>query len=592
MEKQGRSELLARARESAVSPGCYLMKDLEGGVLYVGKAKSLRARLASYFQGEVHPHPRTELMVQRVERFDLILTETENEALILENTLIKKYKPRFNVRLKDDKAYPYLKLQVHQPFPRLEWTRKVKRDGARYFGPFPSAWAARQVLDLINEVFQLRDCSDNTFSHRSRACILHQMGKCSAPCVGVISEEDYRTQLREVVAILDGKSNKLSRELRKAMEGAAAEEKFEKAAYYRDQIRNLELVTQTQSVSDAGAARNRDVLGLARLDTDAHVSILRIRGGHLISVQHFVLNNTDSTLSDAELMDDILGQVYATEIAAYGADPAAAAVESVPEAAAEERGPAPPKEVLLPETPTDPDIVELFANIGISVLVAAKRDPARTKDEQLLQVARANAQYALEQDKKRAQGHGLKALEEVQDKLQMAKLPHRIECYDNSNIQGEDAVASRVVFIDGAPDKNLYRRYKIRTVEGANDFATMREVLGRRFSKSDEELPDLVVVDGGKGQLAQAVAILEELAVQGVAVCGLAKARTESDFQAAEVNSSMERIFIPGRKNPVALLPHTGAYKLLVHVRDEAHRFAIAYHRLLRGKRSLRTGKD
>jgi excinuclease ABC subunit C len=241
-----------------------------------------------------------------------------------------------------------------------------------------------------------------------------------------------------------------------------------------------------------------------------------------------------------------------------------------------------PHEALLAVAPDDVDLLERALNVGIRV-------PDGQVDEQLMNVARANAQYALEQSRKKEQGHGIKALEEVQEKLDLPRLPHRIECYDISNFQGEDAVASRVVFMDGAPDKNLYRRYKIRTVEGSNDFAMMREVLDRRFSKDEEALPDLVVVDGGKGQLSQAVAILDELAVQGVAVVGLAKARTERDFQSSEVKSSDERIFIPGRKNPVALRPHQDAYKLLVHVRDEAHRFAVSYHRHVRSKRSLRS---
>jgi excinuclease ABC subunit C len=285
-----------------------------------------------------------------------------------------------------------------------------------------------------------------------------------------------------------------------------------------------------------------------------------IRDGKLVGVKHFHLQNTDASIPEASVLFEFLSQYYL-----------ASAAEDAPAARA--------AEVLLPGAPDDPDLLEQAIGVGVRVADGAV-------DEQLLNVARANAQYALEQARSRAQGHGIAALEEVQDKLHLAKLPQRIECFDISNTQGAENVASRVVFVDGAPDKNLYRRYKIKTVEGANDFASMKEVLGRRFS-GDESLPDLVVVDGGKGQLAQAVAILEELDVQGVDVVGLAKARTESDFQATEVKSSFERIFIPGRKNPVPLLPHMEAYKLLVHVRDEAHRFAITYHRLRRRKASL-----
>jgi excinuclease ABC subunit C len=572
---ENRGVLLEKARAASSSPGVYLMKDPDGVILYVGKAKNLKNRLASYFQQVPHPTPRTELMVSRVQRFDVILTETEPEALILECTLIKKHKPKFNVRLKDDKAYPYLKIRADEPFPRIEWTRRVKKDGARYFGPFPSAWSARQVMGLLNETFQLRDCSDNTFRHRSRPCILFQMGKCTAPCVGKIDQNGYRESMDAVVRVLEGKTTQLVDQLRKGMEDAAENEEYEKAAEYRDQIRNLEVVTATQVVDEAGSDRDRDVVGLARKDTEAHGVILQIRGGRMLAVKHFNLQNTDPSLEDAELFSDFLTQYYvaqdqAAETAARDADEASPVARL-----------ARAQEVLLPIAPQDPELLEKTLQLGVRV-------PSSPKEEQLVNVARSNAEYSLEQATKRAAGHGAQALEEVQDKLELGRLPHRIECYDISNIHGEDAVASRVVFIDGAPDKNLYRRYKIKTVEGSNDFAMMREVLNRRFS-NDESMPDLVVVDGGKGQLSQATAIFEELGVQGVGVVGLAKARTESDFQASEVKSSHERIFIPGRKNPVHLLPHQGAYKLLVHVRDEAHRFAISYHRLLRDKRSLRS---
>ncbi|MEO5969075.1 MAG: excinuclease ABC subunit UvrC [Bdellovibrionia bacterium] len=571
-----RSLLLEQAREAKTSPGIYLMKDLEGVVLYVGKAKSLKNRLLSYFQSPVHETPRIEMLVNRIERFDLILTETEAEALILEATLIKKYKPKFNIRLKDDKTYPYLKLQVEGRAPRLEWTRRVLRDGARYFGPFPSAWSARQVMQLLNETFRLRDCSDNTFKHRSRPCILYQMGKCSGPCVGLVGDKDYRESVQEVIEVLEGKSDKLVQSLKKGMEDAASREEFEVAALYRDQIKNLELITQTQGVFEAGNERDRDVVGIARREVESHGTLLRIRGGRLVAVQHYQLQNADPSMPVSQLLFDFLSQYYLSLRATE--QKAEAEGESVPQLKDVF-----PKEVLLPEAPEDCELLEKTLGLGVRVAESAV-------DTQLLNVAKTNAEYALEQSQKRTAGHGIQALEEVQDKLHLSKLPSRIECYDISNIQGEDAVASRVVFVDGAPDKNLYRRYKIRTVEGSNDFAMMKEVLDRRFSRTEEELPDLVVVDGGKGQLSQAVAILDELSVQGVGVVGLAKARVQSDFKATEVKSSFERIFIPNRKNPVSLLPHTRAYKLLTHVRDEAHRFAVTYHRVLRSKRTLHGG--
>jgi excinuclease ABC subunit C len=567
-----RTRLLGAARELPTSPGVYLMKDEAGGVLYVGKAKSLKSRVSSYFQAGIHEVARTEMPVGRVMRFDVILTETEAEALILECTLIKKHKPKFNVRLKDDKAYPYLKIRTHEPFPRIEWSRKVVKDGARYFGPFPSSWAARQIMQLLNKTFQLRDCSDNTFSHRSRPCILFQMGQCSGPCVGKIDRLTYRQRLDEVIGVLEGKTDRLTVSLKKGMEDAAEREEYEVAAEYRDQLQHLEAVTATQVVDEAGSERDRDVIGLARKEADAHGVIIQIRNGRMLAVRHYHLQNTDASLPDAQLLFDFLAQYY------IGVDAAAGDPE---ESSAAHSGVKKPRELLLPIAPEDPDL--LASTVGASVRVAEN-----ASEEQLLNVARSNALYALEQTTKRAQGHGAQALEEVQEKLHLPRLPHRIECYDISNIHGQDAVGSRVVFIDG----NLYRRYKIRTIEGSNDFAMMKEVLGRRFGNAEEALPDLVVVDGGKGQLSQAVAIMDELGVQGVGTVGLAKARTERDFEKVEVKSTHERIFIPGRKNPVPLLPHTGAYKLLVHVRDEAHRFAITYHRHLRDKRSLKSERE
>ncbi len=566
-----RSILLEQAKQSVTSPGVYLMKDFEGCILYVGKAKNLKNRLMTYFQAAVHDIPRTEMWVSRVQRFELILTETEAEALILEATLIKKHKPKFNVRLKDDKAYPYLKIQVHDAYPKIEWTRRVLRDGARYFGPFPSAASARQVMQLLNECFHLRDCSDNAFRHRSRPCILHQMGRCTAPCVGLIETAGYLESIQSAISVLEGKARILMESLQRGMEDSAEREEFEVAAQYRDQMRNLELITQTQGVVEAGSQRNRDVMGMARQGIDAYGTLLKIRGGRLTSVQHYSLQNTDSTLLEKELLADFLSQYYLTQKLSEEK------AQMDPEIPWKEPS---SDEVLLPALPEDFELLEKTWGVRIKLSES-------TVDQQLLNVARVNAEYALEQSQKKVHGHGSPALEEVQERLHLQKFPHRIECYDISNILGQDAVASRIVFIDGAPDKNLYRRYKIRTVEGANDFAMMKEVLGRRFSKADEELPDLVVVDGGKGQLSQAVTILEELSIQGVGVVGLAKARVESDFQSSEIKSSFERIFIPNRKNPIPLLPHTGAYKLLTHVRDEAHRFAIAYHRLLRSKRSL-----
>ncbi len=558
-----RTALLEKAKSLATSPGVYLMKH-ENGVIYVGKAKSLRSRVSSYFQPIVHEHPRTELMLQTVQEFEVIHTETENEALVLECTLIKRFKPKFNVRLKDDKHYPYIKVPTDIDFPRLEWTRKVNSEHARYFGPFPSGYAARIVLRLLTETFHLRDCSDNTFSHRSRACILYQMGQCSAPCVAKISKVEYQASVQQAIEILEGKSDAFLQQLKLKMDEAALDERFEDAARIRDQIQSVQIVSQTQSVVDADVRVDQDVFAFARNDHAAHGVVLQVRGGKLIAVKHYNLQNFDSSIEDNEILYDILTQ----HVLLLSSDHDILKV----------------KDVLMLELPSDSSLLEEALEITIHT-------PVTDVQKQLVNVAQTNARYALENVRKGEGGHGISALEEVQEKLGLDHLPRRIECYDISNTQGEESVASRVVFIDGTPDKTLYRKYKIKTVTGADDFKSMREVFERRFSKMDvgtgNEKPDLVVVDGGKGQLAQAQAIFNELEIQGVNLVGLAKARTESNFRSKEVESSMERIFIPNRVNPVPLYPHTKAYKILTHIRDEAHRFAITFHRSLRDKKSM-----
>jgi len=286
-----RARLGAEARALGVEPGVYLMKDDSGAILYIGKAKSLRARVSTYFQGAPRESPRTELLVGRVSAFEVILTETESEALILECTLIKKHKPPFNVRLKDDKAYPYLRVDAREEFPRIDWTRKARRDGARYFGPFPSAWSARQVLQLLNETYRLRDCSDNTFRHRTRPCILHQMGKCSAPCVGKIGREAYADGIASALRVLEGRDDALLRSIEDSMKAAAEREEYERAAWLRDQAAHLRVVVETQGVDDAGTDRDRDAVGLARKGDVAQAALLQVRGGKLISVSHFHLQN-------------------------------------------------------------------------------------------------------------------------------------------------------------------------------------------------------------------------------------------------------------------------------------------------------------
>lgn len=558
-----RKKLLEEAKKTSQSSGIYLMRDKNDVILYIGKAKNLKNRVSSYFQAAVHESPRTEILVTNITHFEVILTETEAEALILECSMIKKHKPKFNVMLKDDKAYPYIRIRTGQDFPRLEWTRKVIKDGSRYFGPFVSAYAAKQVLQLLNETLMLRDCSDNTFKHRSRPCILYQMKRCTAPCVNLISKEQYHQDIQKAIQVLEGKNKDLICSLKDQMEELSQQEEFERAAYYRDQIQNLSIVTQTQGIEQPGKDQNQDFFGIARDKTQAQGVILQVRSGVMVAVKQFHFENIEEETSDSEVLTqfiaqhhlDIQKELKKTEVAYVQAS-----------------------EIISEIIPEEKELLENAFELKIN-------SPKSKEEKQLMSVALANASHSLESKKRTSKDHGIKALEEIQKKLGLDKLPQRIECFDISNIQDSDPVASRVVFINGRASKNDYRKYKIKTVEGQNDFAMMKEVLSRRFSNKEDALPDLVVIDGGKGQLSQAVAILEEIDVQGVDVVGLAKARTESDFESSEVKQSMERIFLPGRKNPVMLKPGTSSFQLLTHLRDEAHRFAVSYHRHLRSKR-------
>lgn len=581
--KNNRLDLLTEAKLAPESPGIYMMKSRTSSealeILYIGKAKNLSHRLVSYFQPEQHPIPRVQILINRVEEFEVVLTESESEALILECTLIKKHKPRFNVRLKDDKAYPYLKIKVEDKYPKIDWTRRVIQDGSRYFGPFPSAWSARQIMNMLNHEFLLRDCSDNTFQYRSRPCLLYQMKKCLAPCVGYIDSFEYHKSIQKIINILEGQPHGLVQNLRQRMMLASENEEYEKATEIRDQIKNLELITTTQSAETPNQQRARDVFGIFRHLDQAHGTIVKVRGGKISGIQHFLLQNSDASYSDSELLTNFIKQYYVEISKSKGGEKwEDCSVRSEM-----------PQEILLPFLPEHFQELQEFGHslkLGFDYLQA--EEPA---DHQLLNVAKLNAQYALEQWLKKNSLHqsvGIAALDEIRKKLHLSKTPFHMECYDISNLHGQDAVASRVVFVNGLPEKTLYRRYKIKSVHQANDFAMMKEVLERRFLNQAESHPDLVIVDGGKGQLSQAIAILEELNIQGVCIAALAKAKVTNDFQASEIKTTSERIFIPNRKNPIILFSHTKSFKLLTHLRDESHRFALQYHRLLRNKRTVK----
>ncbi|MCM2358019.1 MAG: excinuclease ABC subunit UvrC [Geobacteraceae bacterium] len=539
------------------SPGVYLMKGGDGAVLYVGKARNLRQRVRSYFRQAGDGRYHIQFLMARVAKIDYIVTDTEKEALILENTLIKQHRPRYNLNLRDDKTYFSLRMNMSEEFPRLAIVRKVPRDGARYFGPYSSAAAAREVLKELYKIFPLRHYPLESCRRRGRPCLFYQIRQCSAPCHGLISRQDYAALAEGAALFLEGKNRELLQIVRKRMAQAAAAERFEEAARFRDLLRSIEITLERQKMVTRGG--DADVIGFSRAEHRLEIVILFIRGGSMIGSRNY---SPAWELDDAEGLASFLNEYYSREVFI-------------------------PEELLLPlPLPEHGALAELLSERrGSRVAVTF---PRRGVKAELVALATRNAATAAA-EKAQGAGRAEATLKELQERLHLPALPSRIECYDISNIGGEHAVGSRVVFRAGRPDKNLYRRYRIRTVGQADDFAMMREVLGRRFREGTEPdgPPDLIVVDGGPGQLSVLMAVLRELGVEGVAAAALAKSRVEKGMMREEIERSAERVFLPGRKNPVVLRQNSPPLLLLAQIRDEAHRFAITYHKKLRGKATI-----
>jgi excinuclease ABC subunit C len=544
-------------------PGVYLLRDHAGKVIYVGKAKSLRSRVRCYFRGG-DERVQVPFLVHRVATFETLVTVNEKEALILENNLIKQYKPRYNVRLKDDKSYVSVKIDERHAWPRLWVTRKLARDGSRYLGPFSSAWSVRETLDTLRKIFPLRNCSDTVFRNRARPCIEYQIKRCPAPCCLEVDAVEYAGNLARTVEILEGKNQQVVRALTARMEAAAEALRFEEAGRVRDQLRAIETTVQKQQAV-AHWGRDQDVFGLYREGGFVEIQVLYVRAGKLTGNQAY-------TFDDLELAEDEIVGAVVTQF--YQGD------RPIPDC------------VVLPVALEDCEVRAEYLSDrrGRQVEVIC---PQRGAKLRLVEMAIENARHSYAE--RRDQGSQReRMLEELRQRLHLRSAPKRIECFDISNIQGNLTVASMVTFDEGEPCPARYRRYRIRTVEGSDDFASMYEVLDRRYRRAREEndFPDLLMVDGGKGQLNVAVEVLRSLEIEGVDVIGLAKMRVERDARAAQVSRSDERIFLPGRKNPVVLRRNSTALFLLQRVRDEAHRFAITYHRELRRRERLRSGLE
>jgi excinuclease ABC subunit C len=562
-------ELEATLKRLPDHPGVYLMKDARGTVLYVGKAQSLRGRVRSYWQkqaagGEVH---LIRTVIDRIADVEYTMTDSVSEALLLEINLVKRYRPRFNVRLKDDKSYPFIKITLAEDFPRVERTRKLPADGSRYFGPYASASSVDEAMNLIRRLFPFRTCTLDIHEGRQaieRPCLLYHIKRCQAPCVGYISRADYRADIEQIERFLEGRRDEVAKELTRQMEAASEATEYERAGALRDKVRAIERTMESQKMA-AHAATEEDVLGLARQDAQAAVQLFAVRGGKMVGRDVFLLDAPRET-------DDVL--VLAGFVKQYY-----------------ERATSVPPAVLVPALPDDSADLEAWL-AGRRGAAVHMRVPMRGAKRELLKLATRNAAETLAREHARwlaDEGRTLIALEELADAVGLAGAPRRMECYDISNFQGAQSVGSMVVFENGRPRTGEYRRFRIRDVKGSNDFASHQEVLRRRFTraKSGEEgneeelrwrLPDLVVIDGGKGQLSAAKAALDELGYSDLPVVGLAKER--------------EEIFLPGREDPVLLPVTSPALYLVQRLRDEAHRFAIAYHRALRTKAASHSALD
>jgi excinuclease ABC subunit C len=600
-------QLRAVLRRLPTKPGVYLMKNAAGRVLYVGKADSLRSRVRSYFGVRGPDDARIVRMVAEVTDVDYIVTDTVSEAYLLESNLIKQHRPRFNIRLRDDKSYPFVKITLGEDFPRIVRTRKLARDGSRYFGPYASASSVDETLKLLRKIFPFRTCNlDIPEGKRvlERPCLLYYINRCQGPCIQAIEKAPYRETIGQIVDFLEGKQEPIAAELRREMVGYSESLRFEQAAAARDKLRAVERTMEQQKMAAFSRAEH-DVIGLAAEEDEACVQVMQVRNGKLIGREHFIVEGARD-VEAAEVLGSFLQQYYATTDAL-------------------------PRALLVPVMPAEADDLAAYLadRRGVQVTISV---PERGEKRRLVALATQNAVEALERERAEWMADTAKrdeALTGLASALRLARAPQRIECYDMSNIQGTSAVGSMVVFIDGKPEPREYRRFRIRSGETPDDFRMMAEVLRRRFSRvaklraetgalslaavgADEApeddgepdlpldlepdagpvdvaperlpreavwaVPDLVIVDGGKGQLSTAVGVMDELGITDVPLAGLAK--------------RFEELHVPSQAAPIVLPRRSQALYLVQRIRDEAHRFAITYHRDVRGKRALRSELD
>ncbi len=535
-------------------PGVYMMKDSRNEVIYVGKAKNLRNRVKSYFQSNGDDRVYCQFLVKRVDDIDYLITDTEKEALILENNLIKQFRPRFNINLRDDKTFVSIKIDLRKPYPHLVIVRQIEKDGASYFGPYSSSKSVRETIRYINEVFAVRKCSDNVFRNRKRPCLYFQLGKCSGPCCKMIDKESYRKLIDQVILVLKGKNNELIDVLKTDMLKASASLRYEDAAKIRDRVAAIEKTVEKQKIHCMKFV-DRDVFGYKTNKKEICIQAMYIRAGNLVDVSSFrfslKLNNPE------ESFNSFLNQFYCNNNFI-------------------------PKEIIAPFEPDDKEVLEELLSELKGQKVEVIR-PQRGEKLKLLEMAEKNAENSL--NSLTGQGDKIEAtLKSMADLFKLTTIPNVIECFDISNIGGKLAVGAMVVFKAGNPHKSSYRRYRIKGVFQTDDFAMMHEILKRRYAKALElnDFPDLTVIDGGKGHLSVALNVLNELAINDHNVISVAKGRKKEN--------TIDRIFLPDNDEHVDLGSDSAELLLIQRIRDEAHRFAITYHKKLRSKAQFQSG--
>ena len=557
-----RKELEEAVAEFPRKPGVYLMKNEDGQVIYVGKAKDLRARVKNYFSG-ADERAQIEFLIERVRIIEKIVTATEQQALVLERDLIAKYKPRYNIKLKDDKAYLSIRVDENVEWPRLELVRRRPDDGARYFGPYSFSHELRSVLEIIKRVIPLRTCSDTVFYNRQRPCLEYQIKRCAGPCCLPVDRAEYRKWIRQAIGILEGKSDGLLTELNKQMERASSELRFEDAAVLRDRMQLLEqFKAGTSLLSFRGEAR--DVFAMHREEQLIALVVVSVRDGRIVESTTFSLSGVE--VANEEVLEASIMQFY-------------------------EKGREIPPEIFVPEELENSSILEeaLSEKRGSKVVLLT---PQRGVGLRLLELAQVNAKEHFlatfdVEDRYKEIARSLALL------LSLRQVPRRIECVDISNFQGSDIVGAVVSFFDGEPDKNGYRKYKIKSDGKPDDFASIQEVVGRRLERGKEEgnLPDLLIIDGGPGQLAMALEARDSLGIE-LEIVSLAKERTTSDLSSSTIERSQERMYLEGRDEPIQLDPHHPVTHFMQRVRDEVHRFVITFHRTTRAKRVMASVLD